>query len=130
MNHEQIETFLAVVHNGSFCQAAKALYMSQPAVTHRIKTLETELGAQLFVRTKKGVTLTRAGEYLYEEAQAFIEKSREIREQVKKLQDEGVQIVTDIDKALWLEAVQPLYDQYRDVIGADLLQRIQDAMAS
>lgn len=51
-------------------------------------------------------------------------------EYLKKLQDEGVQIVTDIDKALWLEAVQPLYDQYRDVIGADLLQRIQDAMAS
>lgn len=51
-------------------------------------------------------------------------------EYLQKLQDEGVQIVTDIDKALWLEAVQPVYDQYRDVIGADLLQRIQDAMAS
>lgn len=71
MNHEQIETFLAVVHNGSFCQAAKALYMSQPAVTHRIKTLETELGAQLFIRSNPRLTLTSAGAAFVEEAQVL-----------------------------------------------------------
>ena len=51
-------------------------------------------------------------------------------ENLEKLQAEGVKVITEIDKAVWKEAVQPLYDQYRERIGADLLDRIESKMKS
>jgi len=50
----------------SFSQAAKSLYMTQPAVSQSIKQLEEELDIRLFHRTPKGVTLTNEGRILYE----------------------------------------------------------------
>ena len=50
-------------------------------------------------------------------------------EYLQKLQDEGIKVITEIDKTLWQEAVQPIYDEYRDEIGAELLQRIQDKIS-
>ncbi len=57
----QVEGFLAVARNGSVSRAAEALYVTQPALTVRIRQLEQELGEQLFVRTGRGVHLTDAG---------------------------------------------------------------------
>ena len=71
MNEEQIRTFLAIVRRGSFSGAANDLYMSQPAVTHRVKTLEEELGVSLFVRDRARVQLTSAGTAFAKEAQAI-----------------------------------------------------------
>ena len=51
-------------------------------------------------------------------------------EYLQKLKDEGVTVIEDIDKALWREAVQPVYDKYEDRIGKELLQRIQDKLDS
>ena len=51
MNERQIECFLAVAHGGSFTAASRQLFLSQPAVTHQIRSLEKELGIQLFERS-------------------------------------------------------------------------------
>src|SRR5262249_25887658 len=64
MEIDQIETFLAVATFGGFHRAAKALHVSQPAVSARIRMLEDSLGAALFVRTKTHVTLSPAGKAL------------------------------------------------------------------
>lgn len=69
MNEEQINTFLAILKRGSFSGAAQELYMSQPAVTHRIKTLEEELGTALFIRDNARAVLTPAGSVFAKEAQ-------------------------------------------------------------
>ena len=58
----KIETLLAVVEYQNFTRAAEALSMTQPAVSHHIKLLETEVGAPLFVRGKTGLKLTPQGE--------------------------------------------------------------------
>lgn len=68
MNEEQIHTFLAILKRGSFSGAAQELYMSQPAVTHRIKTLEEELGVSLFIRDNARAHLTPAGQVFKKEA--------------------------------------------------------------
>ena len=47
-------------------QAAKKLYITQPALSKHIQTMEQELGVELFVRNHNKITLTPAGEYLYE----------------------------------------------------------------
>lgn len=62
MELRQIEYFLAVSKTKSLTQAAKELYVSQPAITSAINNLEQELGVQLFMRTKRLVELTDEGE--------------------------------------------------------------------
>jgi DNA-binding transcriptional LysR family regulator len=58
---EQLDAFVEVASRGSVSQAADALYVTQPSLTARIKGLETELGAILFVRSGRGMRLSDAG---------------------------------------------------------------------
>ncbi|GAF60404.1 Cyn operon transcriptional activator [Psychrobacter sp. JCM 18903] len=57
-----IKYFLAVAKYQSFTQAAASLYVSQPALSQQIKQLEEGLGATLFDRSGRRVTLTDAGD--------------------------------------------------------------------
>ena len=65
INLELYRVFNAVVRLKSFSGAARELYISQPAVSQAIKQLEEACGTRLFVREKRGVTLTGGGEVLY-----------------------------------------------------------------
>jgi DNA-binding transcriptional LysR family regulator len=57
-----VESFLAIVRAGGLTQAAESLFISQPALTQRLKLLEADLGATLFRRTQRyGLQLTEAG---------------------------------------------------------------------
>jgi len=56
--------FLAVVKEGSFGRAAASLMVSQPAISDRMARLERTVGAPLFIRSTRGVTLTAGGERL------------------------------------------------------------------
>ena len=60
----RLKVFRAVAQSLSFRKAGEALYLTQPAVTLQIKTLEEELGARLFERSSSGVRLTEAGALL------------------------------------------------------------------
>jgi DNA-binding transcriptional LysR family regulator len=56
-----LEAFVSIAERGSFQRAAAHLNLSQTAISHRMRKLEEELGLQLFARTTREVTLTRAG---------------------------------------------------------------------
>jgi DNA-binding transcriptional LysR family regulator len=58
----QLTAFVEVARQGSVSRAAENLLVSQPALTARLKRLEEELGASLFVRQPRGMRLTEAGE--------------------------------------------------------------------
>jgi DNA-binding transcriptional LysR family regulator len=62
MDQQQLITFEAIVHEGSFSRAALVLNVSQAAISGRIQALERELSAPLFLRGGRRVTLTEAGE--------------------------------------------------------------------
>jgi DNA-binding transcriptional LysR family regulator len=65
MNLEaRLRAFAAVARQGSFSGAAEQLYVSQPAISKHVASLEVELGAQLVVRNRRGAHLTPAGELL------------------------------------------------------------------
>jgi DNA-binding transcriptional LysR family regulator len=57
----QLESFVEVVQRGSLSRAAETLFVTQPALTARLQRLEQELGAELFVRSRRGMRLTEAG---------------------------------------------------------------------
>ena len=58
----KLNTLLAVVEQQNFTKAAKALALTQPAVSHHIRELEEELGVQLIVRRGGRIILTPEGE--------------------------------------------------------------------
>lgn len=64
MELRQLGYFEAVARHGGFTNAAKQLHVAQPAVSAQIQRLERELGASLFHRTTREVSLTPAGERL------------------------------------------------------------------
>ena len=85
MNNTDMETFWAVLEHGTLTAAANALFITQPTLTNRIQSLETEVGAQLFHR-KKGVRhieLTEAGQRFLPLAyrwQALLDEPRGVAE--------------------------------------------------
>lgn len=62
---EWYRAFYWAAKHGNLSKAAEELFITQPAVSHAIKQLETKLGENLFMRTPKGVKLTAEGEALY-----------------------------------------------------------------
>lgn len=75
MNTFQLSCFLTVAETLNFARAAEQLNVTQPAVTHQIRSLETELGAKLFTRTTHSVELTHAGHLLVEDARTIVTTS-------------------------------------------------------
>ncbi len=64
LNLYKLEVFAIVVQSGSFSAAADRLLLTQPAISQHIQDLESALGARLFERGRRGVTLTPEGETL------------------------------------------------------------------
>ncbi|MCO5089961.1 LysR family transcriptional regulator [Bosea sp. (in: a-proteobacteria)] len=82
MDTELARTFLETVRTRSFVRAAEQLHISQTAVSARIRALEERLGRPLFVRNKKGATLTAAGEQFLRYAPSFLQLWQRARHQV------------------------------------------------
>ena len=61
-----LHVFYVVANEESFSKASEKLYISQPAVSQNIKSLEDSVGFQLFTRAKKGVKLTQEGLEIYD----------------------------------------------------------------
>ena len=68
----KLKVFMAVAENGSFTIAAKALGVTQPAVSQNIAELERNMGAELFTRGRGSVTLTAAGIIFKEYAEKIL----------------------------------------------------------
>lgn len=87
MDDRQIRSFITAAREGSFSKAAPLCYVSTPSFAQRIKSLETELGFDLFVRGSQGVSLTDAGASFLQTAQAAV-----------SLLDEGVRRAAALDR--------------------------------
>jgi LysR family transcriptional regulator of abg operon len=84
MKLHQLRAALAIAEQGSLRGAARALGMSQPALTHNIGELERELGASLFERRARGMTTTPLGELVLRRARAITNEVRHVLEDVQQ----------------------------------------------
>ncbi|WP_230986790.1 LysR family transcriptional regulator [Cohnella fermenti] len=74
---ERLETFIVLAECGSFTEAAKKLFCSQPTISHHIQKLEEQFAAPLFIRTGKNAQLTKQGEI-------FLQYARQIEQQMQQ----------------------------------------------
>ena len=72
MNLRTLQQFITVAEEKSILQAARKLYITQSALSRKIKYLECEVGVSLFERSYDGVGLTPAGKVFYEHAKLII----------------------------------------------------------
>ena len=80
-----LESFFEVARTGNVSRAAQALFLTQPALTARLKTLESDLGVELFARSARGMRLTDAGRAFLPYAQRTL-----------GLVTEGRQVIADL----------------------------------
>ena len=78
MNNRQLEYFITIVNEGNIANAARALYISDSALSQLIKKLEEEVGARLFIRTRNAMQLSFAGRKLYEYALSTVQGYRQL----------------------------------------------------
>ena len=78
-----IRVFEAAARHGTFTAAAAELGMTQAAVSYQIKVLEERVGAPLFYRQARGVSLSQAGEALAQQASAALDTLADAFEQAK-----------------------------------------------
>ncbi|MGO3742551.1 LysR family transcriptional regulator [Kerstersia sp.] len=85
MDIYQLRTFLAVAREGSITRAADQLFLSQPAVSAHIKSLEEELALALFDRTPRGMSLTPAGARLHTRAEQLLAMHHDMLDEARRI---------------------------------------------
>jgi len=86
----QLKTFVTVAEEGHLTRASERLHTSQPSVSAHIKSLEEELGVTLFLRTPKGMTLTREGTILKGKAETALVSIDELKTEAFTMKDKVV----------------------------------------
>src|SRR5689334_8000649 len=85
MADRRLQVFHAVAKHRSFTRAAEALFMTQPAVTFQIKQLEEQFNVRLFERGHGAISLTEAGEVVFDYAERILALSAELDARMKDL---------------------------------------------
>lgn len=94
--------FEAAARHGSFTRAAEELRISQPAISHAVRALETDLGVELFERRHKGVAPTEAGRHLMEQASLGLTLIDQALRDVRKMhQGHQVTLAVSTATATW-----------------------------
>ncbi|MDI7506755.1 LysR family transcriptional regulator, partial [Cronobacter dublinensis] len=83
LNLSRLATFVAVVDAGSFTAAAVALGQTKAVVSFHLRQLEAELGVTLLLRSTRRLTLTDAGERLYQRSLTLLKDADALREEVQ-----------------------------------------------
>ncbi len=92
MNTFQLSCFLSVAKHLNFALASEERNISQPAISHQIQSLETELGYKLFHRTTRSVSLTQEGILFIEDAKQILHLSMTAKNRFKSTAQPNIQL--------------------------------------
>lgn len=130
--------FYVVAKYQNITKAAEELYVSQPSVTQAIHSLEKQIGANLFVRTKKGVILTSEAKVLYDfiqEGITYIRNGEKKFQELMKLQNGTLRIgaSTTVTQHVLLPYLQEYQEKYPNIsisitnhLTADLIRLLHN----
>ena len=94
MNTFQLSCFLAVANSLSFARAAEQMQISQPAMTHQIKMLESELNTKLFRRSTRVVELTPEGQAFVADAKSMVTIAEQAKLRYRNPEDRPVEVLS------------------------------------
>lgn len=116
MEFRQLSYFIAVVETGSISAASRRVHVAQPALTRQIRLLEEDLGTRLLERHARGISLTVAGQALFEEAVQLLDTRTRIRTRLSALGQGRIGKVSlgVTVTHLWVPEVAGLLGRYRD----------------
>lgn len=78
MDQKALESFISAAYHLNFSNAAVDCHITQATLSRQIAALEEEIGTELFIRHKSGVTLTPAGQYLFSSSHSLLEQYKDI----------------------------------------------------
>lgn len=90
MDLVKLKSFMYAAAHLNFSEAAKVLHLTQPTISHHVKGLEQELGAELFDRSGAKLRLTEAGNLLLPAARDLVHKCSDVKEMMTSLENEVV----------------------------------------
>lgn len=108
----RVEAFLAVARTGNLSRAADELFLTQPALTARLKGLEQELSVALFVRTSRGMRLTEAGRAYVPYAERSLAALREGEERLRLLRRAGGSLTIAAAPGVCTYMLPPLLERF------------------
>lgn len=88
VNDNDLHFLMTLNQERSLTKAAEKLFISQPALSYRIRALEKELGVPLFLRSKSGIELTPQGEFLVEFATKQFNQIQRMKEEIHAIESE------------------------------------------
>lgn len=113
MDTQSLQAFLAVADTQSFSRAAEQLYLTQPAVSKRIATLESQVGTRLFDRIGRRIALTEAGSVLLPQARRILFSVEDSRRALANLSGQvGGKLTLATSHHIGLHRLPPLLKQY------------------
>ncbi|MEQ9462326.1 MAG: LysR family transcriptional regulator [Haliea sp.] len=124
MDTELLRTFLEVCNTRHFGRAAESLFITQAAVSARIKQLEEALGVTLFIRHRNNIQLSSEGERLVPHAETVLLALARAREEVRLEDARSSQFYLGVRIGIWSHPLQQrLHALHRE--AADLALRIE-----
>ena len=87
MDIRTMQYYLAVVREGTISAAAQALHIAQPSLSRQMKELEQELGAPLFARGNRKITLTEEGVVLRRRAEEMVHLMQMTQEEITQIKN-------------------------------------------
>jgi len=137
MTSNQLKYFVTAAETLSFTEAGKRHFISQTAITQHIQSLEEQLGVKLFVREKKRVQLTPAGEIFYMEAKAILERTRIAVDRARNAADgisgslrigyvkgQGFSLISPLIREFYLQNPSVIFSLFRQA-HLDLLMNLE-----
>ena len=121
VNLELYRVFYTVAKCGSLTKAAEELYISQPAVSQEIKQLETQLGGQLFNRTRKGMELSETGgKQIFPLVEKALKLFDEVESKYSEIKDTATGVVRicasdTVSTHFLLPYIKAYHEKYPDV---------------
>ncbi|EKT61657.1 transcriptional regulator HdfR [Providencia sneebia DSM 19967] len=118
MDTELLKTFLEVSRTRHFGRAAESLYLTQSAVSFRIRQLETQLGTNLFTRHRNNIRLTAAGERLVPYAESLMNTWLQAKKEISHA-SQHTELSIGATASLWegylTDWMQTLYEQHDEL---------------
>lgn len=131
MLYEKLNYVIAIAEEQNLTQAAKRLFISQPALTQYISRLETELGVKLFNRSKLPVTLTEAGMYYLENMKKIYTAEQALRSEIHSMANPS-QILRiglgQVRSHLWMPQILPAFCSTHPTVSIQVNQTTEQVM--